>query len=146
MPSSRPTALALFLLTGAVATGCDLYAAMSGPFVETVVDNRSEIGFVAEIDDYEATQRGTAFVAVPPMRRTVVDTVGEMNSSTTHVWLWSRDCAARQEVGGLYADGGVITIAADGGLSFASDYKGRDGPIELDTATTSCAEAAATLP
>jgi hypothetical protein len=69
-----------------------------------------------------------------------------MNSSTTHVWLWSRDCTDRREVEGSFADGGVITIASDGVISFASDYKGREGPGELDTAKTSCAEAAAALP
>ena len=142
----RATAFALALVAGSVATGCDALRLVTDPFVETVVENRSDIGYVAEIDDYAATQRGTAFVAVPPLRRTVVDTVGEMNSSTTHVWLWSRDCADRREVEGQFSDGGVITIAADGALSFVSSYKGRESPTELDTAKTSCAEAAAALP
>jgi hypothetical protein len=116
----------------------------NAPFIETVVDNRSNVAYVAEIDDYHSDQAHT-FVPVPANAFTDIDSVGEVNSATEHVWLWDSGCASRAQVSGYYAEGGTITIAIDGSISFAAMRTDRITPTELDTGQPTCLDAAAAL-
>jgi hypothetical protein len=139
--------VALVSLLVSITSGCAglLGVLQSGPSPRTIVDNRTTAGYVAQIDDYSAMEHGNAFVAIKPMDRTVIDTQGEMNSSTTHVWLWDLTCTSRIDVVGSFGDGGIVTIADESRVTFVAHYSGTDTPIELDTARASCEEAAAAL-
>jgi hypothetical protein len=116
----------------------------NAPFIETVVDNQSNLAYVAEIDDNNYAG-AHAFVPVPAKALTAIDGVGEGNSATEHVWLWDTGCTDRTQVAGYYSQGATITIAADGGISFVAMRTDRITPTELDTGQPRCLEAAAAL-
>jgi hypothetical protein len=131
-----------------VLGGCDivgLLAIGNAAFTETVVDNQSDVGYVAQIDDYDF-DGSHQFVPIPPRALTAIDSEGEMNSTTTHVWLWDRSCSVKTEVTGGFSTGGTITVAADGGITFVRDRTDRITPTELDSGRSSCEEAVADLP
>ena len=137
-------AVAILLVIVGSITGNSLWRFLAtSPGPETVVQNQSNVPYVAEIDDNHAPAQ--AFVYLPANALTVIDSIGEVNSATNHVWLWDAGCANRQELAGHYSQGGTITIAADGSASFIPERNDRIGPTERDTGRPSCREAVGAL-
>jgi hypothetical protein len=137
-------AVAILLVIVGGITGSSLWRLLTSPFPETVVENQSNVAYVAEIDDGNLSVAHT-FVFVQANARTAIDSVGEVNPPTEHVWLWDAGCANRDQVAGNYSQGGTITIAADGTTSFIEKRSDRISPTELDSGRPSCKEAAGAL-
>ena len=119
---------------------------VNSPFIETVAENESSVGYVAEIHDVEGSVEADRYVPIRPRADSVVDSVGDLNTVANAVWLWDAACLSRAQVTGNFAEnGGTIFIKPDGSVSFVAGRLARLDPTEVDTARASCPEAAADL-
>ena len=68
---------------------------VSSPFIETVAENESSVGYVAEIHEVGGSVEADRYVPIRPRADSVVDSVGDLNTATNAVWLWDAACLSR---------------------------------------------------